>query len=130
MMFRLVADTVKLISLIYGGDFNLFRPNLPRDHEEYQLGAVIQMFRYFGPFPASIEEIASQETACGILWMMEQIPNDKLTPFRWITKREVCAHDRDLILGIMKLDYRDRPTAKEVLAHEWCEEDQKDVPAA
>jgi hypothetical protein len=53
-----------------------------------------------------------------------------LTPFRWITKREVCVQDRDFILGIMKLDYRDRPTAKEVLAHEWWEEEQKDVPVA
>jgi hypothetical protein len=128
MMFRLVADTVKLISLIYGGDFNLFRPNLPRDHEEYQHGVVMQIFCYFGPFPASIEEIASQETACGILWMMEQIPNDKLTPFRWITKREVCAQDRDFTLEFIKLDYRDRPTAKEVLAYEWWKEEQKDVP--
>jgi hypothetical protein len=128
MMFRLVADTVKLISLIYGGDFNLFRPNLPRDHEEYQLGAVMQMFCYFGPFPASIEGIASQETVRGILWMMEQLSNDKLTPFRWITKREVCAQDREFVLGIMKLDYRDRPTVKAVLRHEWWKEEQKDVP--
>jgi hypothetical protein len=130
MMFRLVADTVKLISLIYSGDFNLFRPNLPRDHEEYQLGAVMQVFCYFGPFPASIEEIASQETVRGFLWMMEQISNDKLTPFRWITKREVCAQDRDSILGMMKLAYRDRPMAKEVMTHEWLEEEQKDVPVA
>ncbi|KAF1914898.1 hypothetical protein BDU57DRAFT_579479 [Ampelomyces quisqualis] len=40
-----------LISLIYGGDFNLFRPAVPRGHDEYYLRVVMEMYRFFGPFP-------------------------------------------------------------------------------
>jgi hypothetical protein len=78
-----------LISLIYGGDFNLFRPKVDRDHEEYYLAVVMEMYHFFGPFPASITEIAGEETCQGIAWLMQEIPHEKLTPIFCITEREV-----------------------------------------
>ncbi len=84
----------------------------------------MEMYRFFGPFPASITEVASEETCQGIAWLIQEIPPDKLTPFACITEREVCKKDRDFILKIMKLDYRDRPTAKEILADEWWDDDE------
>ncbi|KAH3905790.1 hypothetical protein HBH56_213640 [Parastagonospora nodorum] len=112
-----------LISLIYGGDFNLFRPKLDRDHEEYLAEVMMQQFRYFGPFPAKIADIASEKTVQSILWLMQAIPQEKLTSFSRTTEREVCKRDKDFIGRIMMLDWRDRPTAKELLEDEWWNDD-------
>jgi hypothetical protein len=112
-----------LISLIYGGDFNLFRPDVDRDHEEYVVRVVMEQFRYFGPFPAKISDIASPEHIQSILWLMQEIPHEKLTPFSWTTEKEVSRGDKDFIGKIMMLDWRDRPTAKELLEDEWWNND-------
>ncbi|KAF2278304.1 kinase-like protein [Westerdykella ornata] len=87
-----------LISLIYGGNFNLFRPKgVDRDHEEYLLE---------------------------ILYLMQEIPQEKTTPFSRITEREVIKKDKDFIMKIMMLDWRDRPTAKDLLEDEWWKDDE------
>jgi hypothetical protein len=118
-IYVLTPPSLKLISLIYGGNFNLFRPELDRDHEEYVLGVVMEQFKYFGPFPAKISEIVSPETVQSILWIMQEIPQEKLTSFSRTTEKEVSKEDKDFICKMMKLDWRDRPTAKELLADEW-----------
>jgi hypothetical protein len=112
-----------LISLIYGGDFNLFRPDVGRDHEKYVVRVVMGQFRYFGPFPAKISDIASPEHIQSILWLMQKIPHEKLTPFSWTSEKEVSRRDKDFIGKIMMLDWRDRPTAKELLEDEWWNND-------
>jgi len=114
--------TLQLINLIYGGDFNIFLPkdkSITREQEEYLLEVIKQQYRFFGPFPASFEQIASPETIGSILRLMEMIPMDKLTPFAWVSEKEVCKKDKDFILKIMKMDWRDRPSAKELLEDEW-----------
>ncbi|XMA12056.1 hypothetical protein WAI453_004847 [Rhynchosporium graminicola] len=116
-----------LISLIYGGNFNLFRPRtVSVDHEEYGLEVLKQQFRYFGPFPAKYEEIASPQTIAAILYLMEEIPQSKTTPFHRTTAKEVCTEDKEFIGKIMMLDWRDRPTAAELLKDEWFKEDSKE----
>jgi hypothetical protein len=118
---------LQLISLIYGGDFNLFRPRtVPYGHEEYGLEVLKQQFRYFGPFPAKYEEIASPETVAAILYLMQEIPQSQTTPFHMTTEREVCQKDKMFIGKIMMMDWRDRPTAKELLEDEWFREDEKE----
>ncbi|KAH7402804.1 kinase-like domain-containing protein [Pyrenochaeta sp. MPI-SDFR-AT-0127] len=116
-----------LISLLYGGDFNLFRPIIDRGHEEYVVGVVMEQFRYFGPFPAKISDIPSPETIQSILWLMQELPQEKLTPFSWTTEKEVSKRDKDFIGKIMMLDWRDRPTAKELLEDEWWDDDESAV---
>ncbi|KAF3482623.1 serine/threonine protein kinase [Arthroderma uncinatum] len=109
-----------LISLIYGGDFNLFRPKtVSYGHEEYGLEVLKQQFRFFGPFPVKYEEVAGPMTVTAILYLMHEIPQSKTTPFRLITEREVCKSDKDFIGSIMMMDWRDRPTAKKLLDHPW-----------
>lgn len=72
----------QLISLIYGGNFNLFRPKgLKRDDEEYLLGVLTKQFRYFAPFPTKFEEIAGPETINSILYLMQVGPREKTTIF-------------------------------------------------
>jgi hypothetical protein len=87
----------------------------------------MEMYRFFGPFPASFTEIASETTCQGIDWMEQEIPIEELTPFARISPKEVCSKDRDFILKIMKLDYRDRPTAKELLADQWWNNDESNT---
>ncbi|KAF8865644.1 serine/threonine protein kinase [Acephala macrosclerotiorum] len=115
-----------LISLIYGGNFNLFRPRtVPYGHEEYGLEVLKRQFRYFGPFLAKYEEIASPETIAAILYLMQEIPQSQATPFHRTTEREVCKEDKVFIGKIMIMDWRDRPTAKVLLEDEWFKEDRK-----
>jgi len=116
-----------LISLIYGGNFNLFRPRaVPYGHEEYGLEVLKRQFRYFGPFPAKYEEVASPETVAAILYLMQEIPQSKTTPFHRTTEGGVCKNDKVFIGEIMMMDWRDRPTAKDLLGDEWFEEDRKE----
>jgi hypothetical protein len=78
-----------------------------------------EQFRYFGPFPAKYEEIASPETVTAILYLMHEIPQSQTTPFQRTTEREVCKKDKVFIGKIMMMDWRDRPSAKELLEDEW-----------
>ncbi|KAI2485743.1 Serine/threonine protein kinase [Pyrenophora tritici-repentis] len=113
-----------LVSLIYGEHFNLFQPKgLKRDDEEYVLGVVEEQFKYFGPFRAKIAEIADPETVQSIMLIMPNIPKEKTTPFSRTTESEVNQRDNIFISKIMKLDWRDCPTAKELLEDEWWNED-------
>jgi hypothetical protein len=57
---------------------------------------------------------------------MQEIPAAKMTQFYRTTEREVCKNDKDFIWKIMKLDWRERPTAKELLEDEWWKEAQED----
>lgn len=55
---------------------------------------------------------------------MEEIPQSQTTPFHRMTEREVCKRDKEFIRKIMMLDWRDRPTAPELLKNEWFEENE------
>jgi hypothetical protein len=90
-----------------------------RDDEEYVLGVVEEQFKYFGPFPAKIAEILDPETVKSIILIMESIPKEKTTPFSRTTQREVSQRDNIFISKMMKLDWRDRPTAKDLLEDDW-----------
>ncbi|KAA8619027.1 serine threonine protein kinase [Pyrenophora tritici-repentis] len=79
-----------LISLIYGGHFNLFQPKgLNRDDEEYVLGVVEEQFKYFGPFLAKISGITDLETVRSIMLLMQNILKEKTTPFSRTIESEV-----------------------------------------
>jgi serine/threonine protein kinase len=42
--------------------------------------------------------------------------------FQRVLSTEISNRDRDFIWSLMKLDHRDRPTAAELLEHEWFAE--------
>lgn len=109
-----------MIALIYGGDFNLVRQKVvPFGHEEYDLEILKQQFIYFGPFPESIGEAVSEETAAIILYLMREIPFSQVGRFQRITEKEVCKADKAFLGRIMRMDWRERPTAKELLNDGW-----------
>jgi hypothetical protein len=89
------------------------------------VGVVVEQFKYFGPFPVKIAQIADPETVQSIILLMENIPKEMTTPFSRTTEREVIRRDNIFISKMMKLDWRDRPTAKELLEDEWWNDDTK-----
>lgn len=76
-------------------------------------------FRCFGPFPASCDEIASQEQLAVLIWVMQNCSRESMRPFHLTTSREICDEDKRFVLRIMKLDPRDRPCAWELLEDSW-----------
>jgi hypothetical protein len=59
---------------------------------------------------------------------MHEVPQSKTTPFHRTTEREVYVKDKKFIGKIMKMDWRDRPTAKELLEDEWFKEGKMRSP--
>lgn len=110
---------IQLISLIYGRGFHIFKPDVPADHDNYDVKILMKHHRCFGPFPLSYEEIADQTRLSVLTWIMENSPADTLRPFHLTTEREICKNDKDFVSKAMKLDPRDRPSARELLEDPW-----------
>jgi serine/threonine protein kinase len=111
------ANVYQLINLIWGVNFHIFEPEEPEDHEMYETKIVVRQHQWFGPCPISYKDIADEDTQEAILGIMSAVPPDKMKPFRYLSEREICDEDKAFILGIMQLNPRDRPTAKELLQH-------------
>ena len=105
--------------MIWGENWFIFKPDVPADHEEYELKILMKQHQFFGPFPLSYKEIADDETLAILTYVMHGVPPEKMKPFGRITEREISKEDKAFILKIMKLDPRDRPTANELLQDEW-----------
>ncbi|PLN81018.1 protein kinase-like protein [Aspergillus taichungensis] len=93
-----------LISLMYGEGFHIFKPGVSADDDDYELQILMKHHRCFGPFPASYEEIADQ---------------DRIAALILTSAREIRQEDKEFVLKIMKLDPRDRPTARALLEDGW-----------
>jgi serine/threonine protein kinase len=112
--------------LIYGEDFHIFSPRVVVDHEDFDVEILFKHHRCFGPFPKSYVEIADDARLAALTWIINNSPAETLRPFHMTTEREICREDRDFVCKIMKLDPRDRPTARELLEDPWFEETVSD----
>ncbi|MCJ1249722.1 hypothetical protein MMC30_006948 [Trapelia coarctata] len=114
-----------LISLIWGDNWHIFRPkNADIDSEEYPLLILIKQASIFGPVPLSFQDIADDERLEILAKTIHFINDNNLKkPFYLSADKELSKEDRTFICKIMKLDPRDRPTAKELLQDEWFRED-------
>jgi hypothetical protein len=83
------------------------------------LQILIKQHQFFGPFPLSYKEIADDETLVILIYVMHGEPREEMKPFRRVGEREISGEDKVFVLKDMKLDPRDRPTAKELLQDEW-----------
>ncbi|TPX20268.1 hypothetical protein DIZ76_016156 [Coccidioides immitis] len=108
-----------VISMIWGDNFFIFKPKFPRGHDEYELEILAKYHIYFGPYPPSYVDLADQETLGVLSLIMNDVPPEKLRPFSLASQREISEDDKEFVLKTMKLDPRDRPTAKELLEDEW-----------
>ncbi|QKX54926.1 uncharacterized protein TRUGW13939_02016 [Talaromyces rugulosus] len=109
----------KVISMIWGENFCIFKPKVPRGHDEYELDILAKYNIYFGPFPPSYGDLADEETLGVLSLIMNDVPPEKLRPFSLASQKEISKQDKEFILKLMKLDPRDRPTAKELIEDEW-----------
>lgn len=109
----------QLISLLYEHRFHIFKPNVPTDHDEYDVKILMKQHRCFGPFPETFKQIADQERLAVLIWIMQNSPPETLKPFHLTSTQEICQEDKDFVLRIMKLDPRDRPSARQLLEDEW-----------
>lgn len=118
-IYQLTNLSLQLISLLWGGNWHIFKPDVHADHEHYELKILMKHHQFFGPFPLSYREIADEDTLKILAYVMKGVPHEIMKPFECITDREITMEDKAFILKIMKLDPRDRPTAKELLHDEW-----------
>lgn len=56
---------------------------------------------------------------------MQTIAQKKKTSFIQVTEKEVTKRDNIFISKMMKLDWRDPPTAKELLEDDWWKNDDE-----
>lgn len=108
-----------LISLIWGENWHIFEPDVSVEDEFFDVKILMKHHQFFGPFPLSYREIADEDVLTILTYVMNEVPRETLKPFQYITEREISKKDKAFVLKIMKLDPRDRPTAKELLQDEW-----------
>ncbi|GAB1203595.1 hypothetical protein APSETT445_002231 [Aspergillus pseudonomiae] len=104
--------------MIWGDNFCIFKPNVPRGHDEYNIKILAKYHIYFGPFAPSYGEPADEETLAILSLIMKDVPPEKLRPFSLASQKEISQQDKEFLLKIMKLDPRDRPTAKDLIEDE------------
>lgn len=83
-------------------------------------------YEFLGPFPPSLADIASELAVQAMLIATEKVPNEKRKPFRYISRRELSEDDNEFLLKMLKLDPRERPTAKRLLDDKWFAGIEKD----
>lgn len=125
---RILTSTRQVISLIYGEGFHIFKPDVPLGHDEYDVKILLKHHRCFGPFPEPYEEIADQQRLGILTWVMQNSPAETLRPFHLTTSKEICQDDKEFVPKIMRLDPRDRPSAGQLLEHQWFHRSQIQFP--
>lgn len=76
--------------------------------------------KYFGPFPLSYLSLADDDGLEALTVITESVT--KRTPFEMASSQEISKEDRAFICKLMKLDPRDRPSAKVLLQDPWLTE--------
>ncbi|KNG83245.1 hypothetical protein ANOM_009053 [Aspergillus nomiae NRRL 13137] len=89
---------VKVISMIWGDNFCIFKPNVPRGHDEYEIKILANYHIYFGPFPPSYGERADEETLAILSLIMKDVPPEKLRPFSLASQKEISQKDKGVSL--------------------------------
>ncbi|KAH8716782.1 hypothetical protein GQ44DRAFT_713326 [Phaeosphaeriaceae sp. PMI808] len=122
-----MASFILLIALIYGDDFHVLRPprGITVDHEDYGFHIMVQQFRFFGPLPDKFYELfqGNENNIMMAEWLVGNIPMEEWSLFSRVSETELPSRDQDFIYSIMKMDLRDRPTAKELLKDPWFDDD-------
>lgn len=90
------------------------------DDPDYPTQVLVKQASIFGPFPHSYIDIADEERQ-GILAVINNYINENglWKPFSMAEDSELTVEDRNFICKIMRMDPRDRPTAKELLEDPW-----------
>lgn len=112
----------KVISLLYGQRFHVFKPDVPPEHEDYDMKILLKHNRHFGPFPISFQQIAGEDQLEVATWLMNNSPPETVQPFAWASEEEISWQDKEFVLKMMKLDPRARPRVEDLLTDIWLHE--------
>lgn len=120
---------LQLISLIWGLGWHIFKPD-PKDadpdDETYPNHVLIKQISYFGPVPLTYFDFLPKDDErwefIGDATQYIIIDNKKWKPFAMAEDKELSEEDRTFLCKIIKLDPRDRPTAKELLQDPWLKD--------
>ncbi|EPE32179.1 Protein kinase-like (PK-like) [Glarea lozoyensis ATCC 20868] len=99
----------------------IFKPHVPFGHDHYEIKIVMKNHQFFGPFPLRYRELVDEEMLEVITYIMNGVPLETMKPFRRVGEKEISKEDKEFVCRVMKMDPRDRPTAKELLEDEWFE---------
>ena len=109
------------MSLLWGRGFHIFKPvDVSRDDPEFPVHVLIQQARYFGPFPLSYKTFLDEQQErilAAIHIYIEE--HDMRKPISLVEDKEITPEDKTFLCDIMRMDPRDRPTAKALLKHDW-----------
>lgn len=90
------------------------------DDPEYLAQVLLKQASIFGPFPPSYIDIANEERQAILAVVNNYINENGLRkPFSMAEDSELSIEDRNFICKIMRMDPRERPTAKQLLEDSW-----------
>lgn len=106
-----------MISLLYGQGFDIVKPDISVDHELYVDKILARFHKYFRPYPETYITLPrmNKDILTLLTEAINSFPPGQRLPFQHVSRTEISHRDRDFIYKIMKIDPRDRPTARELL---------------
>ena len=115
------TDSTKLISVIWGEGWHIFKPSgIDPTDSAYSIEVLRRQDKYFGPFPLSYTTLADDDRLDTLTIITESV--EKRTPFEMASSKEIAKEDRKFISKLMQLDPRDRPSARVLLQDPWLAE--------
>ena len=119
VVFHLILLTpVKLISLIWGENWHIFKPSdIDPTDSAYPIEVLRRQDKYFGPFPLGYVSLADADRLDTLTIITESV--EKRTPFKMASSKEIAKDDRKFICKLMRPDPRDRPSAQVLLQDAW-----------
>ncbi len=116
-----LLTSVKLISLIWGENWHIFQPHdIDPTDSIYSIEVLRRQDRFFGPFPLSYTSLADDDRLKTLTIMTKSV--EERRPFEMASSQEIAKEDRKFISKLMKLDPRNRPSAKALLQDSWLTE--------
>lgn len=107
--------------------FNPANEDVAMDNDLYPFVALRRMYRVFGPFPQTFEDFVGKNPNLLTIINVLHDYGQPEKPFHRISPMEVSPADKTFLLKVMKLDPRDRPTARQLLEDEWFTEESEDT---
>ena len=92
---------------------------VPRGHDDYEFDILAKYQVFFEPYPRPHPDLADKETLAILSYVLASVPVKQMKPLQLASRREISPEDKEFVLRIMKMDPRDRLTAKELLEDEW-----------
>jgi hypothetical protein len=101
------------------------KPKVSVGHEDYEFEVLKQQLQFFGPISPKyyVDQVQGRkDLEQTILRLLEVIPVEQGSLFKRITEKGISKKVSIFLQKIMIWDWRDRPTAKQLLEDKWFKE--------